>query len=458
MIKYSNKLLQYFCTALAFLIASGSAQAQIVVTLADPQWNFVLKNDGIGDRRGRLAREENEFLQQIQPLLADNDYAGVVAAFAQRDESTLTPALSELYGQVLLSTKKIDDAERVLSNALKKMPGLSMAHRSLSMVYMIKQDFPQARKHLVRSIELGVADAQLYGQLAYVNLHLNRPVTAIAAYQNALMLEPDNSQWYQGLLFAFIQSDALPQASNLIDEMLEKDAQNPRLWLQRGQIAMKKNNETAAISSIETALQLGESRIENISMLARLHLRAGSAERAVGLVSDHAKDFLQDDDSGEWSTLDSLANWLVAKQDWTQLRQLLQALDKTNAKLTSAQTASLNVARAQLSMASNEYDSATRYLRSAVSAAPDNGEALLTLAGLYRQQKNVEQAKMYYLRAEALSDYKERAMLGRAQIAINQQDYDDALGLLRKIYNANPGRNDLLGNIQSLENLVRNAS
>ncbi len=83
-------------------------------------------------------------------------------------------------------------------------------------------------------------------------------------------------------------------------------------------------------------------------------------------------------------------------------------------------------------------------------------EALLSLASLYRQQNNVERAKMTYLRAESLADVKQRAMLGRAQIAIDQRQYQDALTLLRQVYKSYPSRSDLLGNIQSLENLVKN--
>ena len=80
----------------------------------------------------------------------------------------------------------------------------------------------------------------------------------------------------------------------------------------------------------------------------------------------------------------------------------------------------------------------------------------MSLAQLYRETKNTERAAMYYLRAEAVDGYAAQAMLGRAQLFINQRQYNEALTLLRKVYKSNPSRTDLLANIQSLENLLRN--
>ncbi len=68
-------------------------------------------------------------------------------------------------------------------------------------------------------------------------------------------------------------------------------------------------------------------------------------------------------------------------------------------------------------MSKGQSKTAISLLTKAIADAPDNGEALLSLASLYRQQNNVERAKMTYLRAESLA---------------------------------------LLGDIQSLENLVKN--
>ena len=322
---------------------------------------------------------------------------------------------------------------------------------------MLDEAYEKAREHVVASLALGVSDSQVYGQLGYLNLQLEKPRSATAAYQNAMMLEPGNAQWAQGLLFALIASDALPQASSLVGEMLSEKPDSARLWLQRSQIAMKSQDDLTAISSLETALSLGEKRAENLTTLAKLHVKSGSPHRAVALLNDNVSTLLAGNSDGA-ETMLSIANWLAASQDWQNLGALVSTLDKNAKRLDSSNTAMLNVMKANLAIAKDQNSKAQDYLLTAIKAAPANGDALMTLAALLRKEKKDERAKMYYLRAEALPEYKERAMLGRAQVAINQNAYADALTLLRQVYKSNPGRSDLLSNIQSLENIVKNAS
>lgn len=446
-------------TLFAIGIASiHSAYASISVSLEEPDWHFVLKQDfGQGQgKRGKVSREESKFIHTIQPSLSQGNYQQVISAFDSANIENPSASLLELKGQVLLNLKRYQEAENVLNASLKAMPGSAVAHRSLSMVYLLTDRLPEAQIHLVKSIELGAIDAQLYGQLAYVNLQLGKPVTAISAYQHAIMLEPKNRQWYQGLLFAYIESDALPQAENLISELLLEEPNNQQLWLQRGQLALKQANYVKAIASLESALALGDDSLSNLISLVKLHITEGSQQRATDILSTHVSAFISDQQGEGFETISRVANYLSAKQGWQSLSVLLKATATQTAQLSKNQQAQLDVFKAKLALANNQSTSAMSLLQSAVEQLPNNGEALMTLAQLYRDNKNSERAAMYYLRAETLEGFKPQAMLGRAQLAINQRQYPEALTLLRKVYKENPARTDLLSNIQSLENLVRN--
>ena len=109
-------------------------------------------------------------------------------------------------------------------------------------------------------------------------------------------------------------------------------------------------------------------------------------------------------------------------------------------------------------MNKKDNSAAEKALRTALENLPTSGDALLALADLLRDQQRHQQAIMYYLRAEALSAYRERALLGRAQLHINQREFNDALQLLTQVVRDNPQRTDLYANIRSLRNLVRNES
>lgn len=438
------------------LVLVKPAFAKITVELEEPDWHFVLRQHHRDDHRERISREEGKFISTIQPYLQSSDYKSVANAFAAEDISQFSPRLRELYGQVLLNEKNYALAESVLLDVLEAMPNLPSVHRSLSMTYLMTDKLDKARIHLTRSVELGIQDAQLFGQLAYVNVQLGKPVTAISAYQNALMLEPESKQWYQGLLFALIESNALAQAESLLSEMLIDDKNSKQLWLQRGQIALKQGDTVKALSSLETALSLGDDSLSNLISVAKLHVSDGSPRRAADILSQHANTFLTDNKGEGFEAYAKIASYLAASESWSDLARLTSTADRHAKSLSASQMATVNVLKAQVAMGKGQNKTAISLLTKAIDAAPDNGEALLSLATLYRQQNNIERAKMTYLRAESLSDVKQRAMLGRAQIAIDQRQYQDALVLLRQVYKSYPSRSDLLSNIQSLENLVKN--
>ncbi|WP_394222964.1 tetratricopeptide repeat protein [Alteromonas gracilis] len=445
-------LFGFIASSLAFVT---SVDAKITVELEEPDWQFVLRQHHKDGHHERISREEGEFVKQIQGDLQAGNFSRVASAFEAQDVSRFSPRLRELYGQVLLNEKNYALAEQVLLGVIKAIPNLPSAHRSLSMVYLMTDKLAKARIHLTKSVELGIQDAQLFGQLAYANLQLGKPVTALSAYQNALMLEPNSKQWSQGLLFALIESNALAQAESLLGEMLIDDENNPQLWLQRGQIALKQGNMVKALASLETALSLGDSSLSNLISVAKLHVSDGSAKRAADILAKHAKTFTLNKEG--FDAFSQIATYLAANEQWSDLSKLIQAAESNVNNFTTSQVATLNVLKAQLAISKGQNKTAISLLTKAIDEAPDHGEALLQLASLYRKQNNIERAKMTYLRAEALTHVKQQAMLGRAQIAIDQRQYQHALSLLRQVYKSYPSRSDLLSNIQPLENLVKNA-
>lgn len=432
----------------------NTVQAGLTLRLAEPQWTFILQNQPLTATEARLEPGERGFAQKIQPLLAGQHYEQVIDAFKGRPLANDSAALQLLRGQVLLSLKKYADAEQALTAALQSMPDLALAHRSLSMVYMLQKNYTAARSHLTRSIELGVADAQVYGQLAFVNLQTAHAASAVAGYQQALFLEPANEQWQQGLLYALINSGAMDQARALVEQMLLKANNKAELWLLRSQICLQQQRPGDALKSLEVALRLGENSPENQAMAAQLHLQYGSVPRAVDLLTDNIKRLNKDNAESLLSTVEQVVAWLAYHRDWQAVSRLLAAAETK--KIPEQYQARLNVYRAQQALQQGKTKKAREWLTRSIAMDPASGEALLTLADLYRDQNRPEQAVIYYVRAEALPDYQERALLGRAQLEIDRQSYREALGLLRRVMRLNPGRDDIAANIRSLETLVRN--
>ncbi len=441
---------------LTLTIFAMAAQAEVVVKLQEPKWEFLLQNPLILSREAELPAEEGEFAREIQPLLADGNHNAVLAAFSKRPLENDSAALRLLRGQILLSLQRPKDASVALQAALQLMPDLALAHRSLAMAFLLQEKNDQASTHLARSIELGLVDAQIYGQLAYANLQRGLAASSVAGYQQALFLQPDNPQWRQGLLFALINSQAYDQAQGLLDEMLKTNPDDVELWLQRGQIALNQSRPLQALSSLEYAFDLGNKDASNLLLAAQLHMQEGSPLRAVELLSSNMNAFVRRQRDSDLDTLDQMAGWLANKQLWRELNQLLNSISQSKLKTRGVYGARLDVYRAQLALHKGQRGNARKSLERALRADPANGEALLALASLLREQNRSDAAVTYYVRAEAIPKYTERAQLGRAQLEIDRQNYKEALRVLRKVARANPARADVMANVRSLQSLIRN--
>lgn len=454
--RHSISRFSFYISAL-LLFVSLSAWADVQIDIADPSWNFIIENNINQNSDVQIQPSERAFSQKIQPLLAAKKYAEVEQAFAARPLAEDSPALRLLRGQVLLSIKKYPEAEAALLSALSAVPNLALAHRSVAMVYLQQKNYSKARFHLAKAVSLGVADAQVYGQLAYVNLQSQFPASAIAGYQQALLLEPENTQWVRGLIYALTKSYALDQAQGLVDELITQ-APSPVVedWLLRSQIALARNNKKQSLAGLEVALRLGDKSAKNILLAAKLHLDSGNSERGLALLNANFNELLQQEKRESLQTLDQTLAWLIAQDQWANAEKFLVKFESVKNSLTPQQTENLLLYKARVSLHKGNTPAAERALVSAIKSNPAQGEVLLLLGSLYRDQNNLEQAQMYLVRAEAMPAYKERAMLARAQLEINRQNYVEALGLLHKLLKLNPSRTDLIANIRNLEHLVRN--
>lgn len=432
-----------------------SAPLKVTLSPSDPTWQLAINNKLLGPTEVLIEPTERGFARQVQPLLQEGKYQEVAALFKSRDINSDSTALNLLRAQVLLTLKEFNSAEAAYLACLKSTPDLVKAHQGLSLLYMQQANYPKAQTHLVHSIELGQADAQSYAQLAYIHVQHSQPWSAVAAYRQALMLEPETAQYQQGLLFALIESGDLSQANALLKELLNKTPDNAELWLQRAQIALQLEHNKQALSAIEVALKLNPKDTSNQLLAAQLHLSEGSSKRAVSLLKQGLKHATKAQQTDVINTTMQTLGWLVSQQQWDLAKELIRSAKRLTKRLPSEEQAQFSVYSAQLAMQQGNSKRAVKSLNNALKINPNLGDALLSLASIYRDKNQLTQAKLMYVRAQALPKYQLSAWLGLSQIAIDSKNYPEALKHLKKAYQANPQRQDLITNIRALENIVR---
>lgn len=353
-----------------------------------------------------------------------------------------------LIGHGYLSLEKYEAAETAFLTALTPLPDYIRVHESLGLLYMRLERYKEAQKHLAHAVGLGLQTAQLFGALGYLNYKTGNFWGAATAFQEGLMLDPDNEQYKRGLLHSLIYTHQHQSALTLVESMLLEKPDEAGLWVYRGQAALQAGEREAALSSLETAIRLGDNISSNMQVCSTLHMELGSIERAVDLLkSVFARDM-------DFIFIDQAMSWLKQAEEWTLLEQVVHSTRQKWGSLDKLNQSKVLMREADISIHKGNESSARDTLDKAIELDPSNAYALMSLAGIHRKKGDYNRAELLYQRASAFNLYRENAMISLAQLALDQEDFERALQILRDMLKEFPGRSDLNRNIESLENLV----
>ncbi|MDU0355662.1 tetratricopeptide repeat protein [Paraglaciecola aquimarina] len=176
---------------------------------------------------------------------------------------------------------------------------------------------------MIKAISLGAGNASLFAQLGYLNMQLDSPMSAVAAYQQALMLAPQDSNIKQGLLFALIRSKQFVPAKSLLEQILADKPNDAALWLQRANLAIESKDQHTAIASMEVAMRLGDDNPSTKQLAAQVHLKLHNYPRALVLLEE-----LIDTAQLAMPAFQTLMNWLIREKSGNMLSHSLLAYKK----------------------------------------------------------------------------------------------------------------------------------
>lgn len=402
------------------------------------------------EREASVAPEEYETAERLRLMLESGKKNEVLEELKDFYDLELSPAMIALKAQIYFSLKMYDEAEKTYLAALARQPQIVRVHSDLGQLYLIKENPKKAREHFARAVAYGSNEAIIHGQLAYLNLTLYGAFSAISEYQQAMALEPENPQWQQGLLTALSQAKMYESANALIREMLTHHPDKSELWLNQAALALKMDNRILALSSLEMAILLGDDSENNLRTAAQLHLQFDSYDRALSLLEKHlSKTTLT------METLNQYLHWLSQVEMWSQASKLL---DKAQLQLNSMNNQDQSLFyhhRARVSNKLGNPKNTDQFFSTALDKNPANGDALLDYAQFCTEQQQHVKAELLYVRAESIESTEKQALLGKAQLYLNMQDYESALIHLKNAYNKFPELYDIKDNIESVQNIIR---
>jgi tetratricopeptide (TPR) repeat protein len=337
-------------------------------------------------------------------------------------------------------------AETAFKLALIGMPNHIRAQESLAMLFLRTERYEDARVHLELAVQRGRNTAHVFSAFGYLEQKTRRYAAAANAFQRALVLEPDSRTALRGLLHALSETGEHAKARALVEQLLRDEPDDLALWLYRAQIALQANDRAMAIASLETARRLGDDSPANRERCIELHLENGNIARAVDLMRGSSTRGLA------FTQLDQVLGWLANENEWDYFRELSTAVDRST--LSGPEQSRLLTRRASLAARDRDRRAAGAALQEALALDPSNAEALMMLAQIHRAERDYGRADLLFQRASDYGAVRENALLARAEVAIEQENFDGALSFLSNLVAGSPARADLHRNIDSLENIL----
>jgi tetratricopeptide (TPR) repeat protein len=234
-------------------------------------WATALPEDPLPrQKRGEMLLRANQFAEAI-PLLE---------SAATKSKQAQTIALLA-YAYYLMGDRI--KAEEQVARALALKAHHQGASAVKALLYADRHQFSSAKEALGNGDTSEPKSSLYFAATGYVADQEGDSVIAIRNYKEATAIDPFNAQawvWLAGVLLRSPEPDALSQASNALDKAATLLPRASIIPYQKGLIALKKGDPTAAISALQEALKLNPSSAEALFQLSLAQESAGKHQES----------------------------------------------------------------------------------------------------------------------------------------------------------------------------------
>ena len=397
----------------------------------------------------RTATNEAASTRDNRPAPASSSFGGRPGGNTTRASNlpppdTISASMLYVIGHTYFSLQRYRPAETAFRLALQVGANIR-ARESLGMLYLRTERYADAQEQLAIAVQLGRNTPLVHAALGLADVKMRRYSAAATDFQRVLVLAPDDRNAQRGLLLALTETHEHDKAAALVEQLLRAEPDDRDLWLYRARIALSADQRASAIASLETALRLGDDSVDNRRACFELQMESGNVARGVELLRGlRAREL-------PFALVDQALGWLANENEWDRFRELLGSVDR--AALGRVEQSRLLTRRATLAAHDANRRAASTALQEALELDPANADALLALGQIHRTDRDYGRAELVLRRASDYDAVRESALVARAEVAIDQENFDGALMFLRNVVDSNPARADLKRNIDLLENL-----
>ncbi|MEK7827386.1 MAG: tetratricopeptide repeat protein [Thermodesulfobacteriota bacterium] len=440
------------CYAFPQVWASQASQPELDVW-NDPVFKkqFVAYYGINAESEPRITPEEVAILEKVRPLMADNlpKAEGVLKGRMKADCSAI---LDFTLGGIQFQQDKMADALGNYQKAVAKFPSFRRAWRNLGLIYIRNGRHDDAISAFTRMIELGGGDAYSYGLLGFAYAAKLDYQAAEAAYRNALLLQPENTEWRLGVTRCVFKQQRFEDAVTLLETLIGRYPDKADFWLLQAQAYLGLKQPLKAAVNLEAVDRLGKATVDSLYTLGNVYV----SENLIDLAASAFLRAIDVDVKQPFTRPLQSAEMLAARGALAQARLVAAHVRETwENQMEEVDHRKLLKLEARLSMAEGAGSAETAgVLEEIVKLDPLDGEALMLLGQHYSAQKEPDRAIFYYERASSLDAFEVKAKIRHAQALVGMGRYAEAVPLLRRVQEVKP-HDDIARYLEQVERIAK---
>ncbi len=439
--------------ALALAGVDSASQTEIDAIWNDPVFKrqFIAAYGINSEIEPRVTPEEVEILEEIRPLMA-SDLPKAEDQLKSEIESDCSAILDFTLGGIQFQQDKMGAALGNYQKAVAKFPSFRRAWRNIGLIHVRNGNYDNAITAFTRMIELGGGDAYSYGLLGFAYASKQDYQAAEAGFRNALLLQPENTEWRLGLTQCVFKQQKFEDAATLLDGLIERYPEKAEFWLLQAHTYLSMKQPLKAAEDLEAVNLLGKATVDSLHTLGDIYL----AENLLDLAARAYRRAIDADREQPLARPLLAAEMLAARGALTQARQVAARVREVwGEQIEEADRRKLLKLEARLSMAEGAGSAETAsILEEIVELDPLDGDALMLLGQHYLSQNEPDRAIFYYERAASLDAFEVNAKIRHAQVLVDMGRYEDALPLLRSAQEVKP-RDDVSRYLEQVERIAK---
>jgi tetratricopeptide (TPR) repeat protein len=399
----------------------------------------------------RVTPDEVKILEKVRPLMA-SDLKKAAEQLAGSMKPDCSAVLDFTLGSICWQLDDLDSALRHYNKAVEKFPSFRRAWHNLGLIFVRTANWNAAIGAFIKMLELGGgSDAYAYGLLGFAFASQQDYQPAEAAYRNALMLQPESTEWRLGLTRCAFKQGKFADCEALLDVLIARYPDKAEFWLLQAQTYIQLKQPLKAAQNFEAVDRIGKSTLDSLYSLGDVYTLEGLNDLALGAYL-RAIDL---DPAQPLARPIRAAEVLSGRNANPQAKQVVARVHAhADATISPDDKRKLLKLEARIDSSEGGGTPATAaLLEEIVQLDPLDGDALLLLGQYHQRKDDPDRAMFYYERAEGIEKFEQSAKIRHAQVLVGLQRYADAIPLLRRSQEIKP-RDDIA---RYLEQVERNA-